>query len=135
MNKLFGETANLDEVADKISSAIAETTNTEIRQLLEELRKNIREMQVSKLELALLKEEYQVGDVTPDTYYDRRKKLTRSYYRARDRIQDQIVPTLIRNIKDEKVAGRLSHVWKSIKSEINLATAIINLISALLKFL
>ncbi len=84
-----------------LNTLIQETMATErkisdqaAKQEVTGMRIRLSEMRVALAELENLEEKYKRADTTAEVYYDRRKKLIRDFYTARDEIGDVVVPNL-----------------------------------------
>ncbi len=106
-----------------LNSLIQETTTTErkisdqaAKQELTSMRDRLSEMRVALVELENLEEKYKRGDTPADTYFDRRKKLVRDFYLARDEIGDGVVPDLADRASSADEKGRIARFKELLKS-------------------
>jgi hypothetical protein len=84
-----------------INSLIERTGNT-IRGVSDEhviaelrgMKDNLSEMRVALAELENLEDKHSRGGVTSDTYFDRRMKIVRDFYSAKDEIPSKVIPSV-----------------------------------------
>lgn len=99
--------AGIDALVDQVNRVNADVPDADVKRELESMKVMLADMRVALVELENVEEKYQRGDVPADTYFDRRKKLVRDFFAARDRIPDAIVPNVAMLASSPEEKGQL----------------------------
>ena len=84
----------INSAIERVNSTIHGVSDEYVKAELQSLKENLSEMRVALVELENLEEKHGRGNVTPDTYFDRRMKLVRDFYAAKDAIPSKIIPSI-----------------------------------------
>jgi hypothetical protein len=104
----------------------------ELSSTLKPILDNIQRMKVAMLEIEELRTEFHQGDVTEETYLNRRKKLRTDLITASDELKGKMLDKLIENIKDDKTKSILNRAKEAIVSNSDLILFIADLITKIL---
>lgn len=99
--------AGIDSLIESAGRAIRDVPNAAVKQALQSMKARLADMKVALVELENVEDKYQRGDVTPDHYFDRRKKLVRDFFAARDEIPDAVVPNVAELAPTPEEKGRI----------------------------
>jgi hypothetical protein len=120
----------LDELSERLTEAIEK--KPELSSQLKPILNNVQRMKVAAQELDELRTEYHRGDVTEDTYFNRRKKLRMDLVSAQDEIKGKMLDKLIENVKDEQSKSRLTRAKEAIVSNKDFILFLAELITKIL---
>jgi hypothetical protein len=97
----------IDKLVNQVNQAIGEVNDVVVRRELEFMKARLADMRVALLELENVEDKYLRGDVTADNYFDRRKKLVRDFFIARDQIPDTVVTIVTERASSSEVKAQL----------------------------
>lgn len=118
---------DLDSTIRKINSAIKE--RPDVASSLLELRKKIETMKIAALELRKLRDDFERGNITTETYLVHSKKLKLDLERAKNEAN---LLDILDGIKDEEKKSKLSRLKDTIVSNKDFIFVVLEILSAVL---
>jgi hypothetical protein len=100
--------SDINSMISRTTETIVDVNDENVRKRLSEMKKHLSDMRVALVELENVEERHSRGDLTPDIYFDRRKKLVRDFYAARDEIADNVVPGVAKMAQTQDQKSALS---------------------------
>jgi hypothetical protein len=123
----------ISSLVEETNEALRKVTDARARNKLEAMKGIFSDMRVALVELENVEAKHSTGDITVDAYFDRRKKLVRDFYAARDRIADSVVPDLADIAPNPEQSSSLAKFKVTLRENRDLLTSGLNLLTLIVK--
>ena len=84
----------LNSLIERTGNTIRMISDDNVKIELRGMKGSLGEMRVALVELENLEDKHSRGGVTSDIYFDRRMKLVRDFYTAKDEISSKVIPSI-----------------------------------------
>ena len=109
--------SDVNSLIEHTASTIRGLSDDHVKAELQSMKDNLSEMRVALVELENLEDKHSRGNVTPDTYFDRRMKLVRDFYAAKDEIPSKVIPSIAESAPSPEEKGRIMKFKELVKSK------------------
>lgn len=96
------ESSEIDPLLENINTAFSKIEDVRIRKELDNIKHSLEEMKVAAMEIENLENQFQRGNITSDTYFEKHKKLVRDYVVTKNEIVDIEIENIQEIIESER---------------------------------